>query len=414
MAIYINCFIFYIRKYLTGQRWIETQFLKKTRFISNTIMDKHHKLREGYTTGTCAAGAAKGAAFGLAKGRIPDYVDIITPVNKLVKLKIKEKHICDNYAECCVKKDAGDDPDVTHGASIFCRLQDMQSELQNSQKKGTLMQKIVIEGGKGVGRVTKPGLQVAIGEPAINPVPRQMINDAISDVFSKNEYFLKATIHVPNGNKIAERTFNNRLGIYGGISIIGTTGFVRPMSEEAIKTSLKCELDIAKAEGFTTVILVPGNLAETAVKKAFKLKKEQVVLMSNFVGFMLTTASNHGFIDIILAGHPGKLAKLVRGDFNTHSSMSKQANDIIINLIKSEGIEQNVIDIIKNSTTVEGMLQEIRKIDKLHIFNKLAETIAASASSFLKHKHKIGVILFDMTKRIVGLSRNAEDWKKGL
>lgn len=377
-------------------------------------VEKHHKLREGYTTGTCAAGAAKGAAFGLAKGQIPDYVDITTPIDKLVKLKIEEKHIGNNYAECCVKKDAGDDPDVTHGALIFCRLQDMQNELQNSQKKDSLIQKIEIEGGRGVGIVTKPGLQVKIGEPAINPVPRMMIKNAIYDVFGKDEHFLKATIFVPDGQKIAERTFNNRLGIYGGISIIGTTGFVRPMSEEAIKTSLKCELDIAKAQGFKTVILVPGNLAETAVKKAFKLKKEQVVLMSNFVGFMLTAASNHGFTDIILAGHPGKLAKLVRGDFNTHSSKSKQANDIIINLIESEGIEQSVIDVVKNSTTVEGMVQEIRKIEKLHIFNKLAETIAASASSFLENKHKIGVILFDMTKKIAGLSRNAEDWKKGL
>lgn len=376
------------------------------------IMNKDQRLREGYTTGTCAAASAKGASFGLTSGYIPDYVNIKTPIGKIVRLKILEKQIGDNFAECCVQKDAGDDPDATHGALIYCRLQIDDSGLQDNigQESGNIQNpgsKIVICGGEGVGIVTKPGLQVGIGQSAINPVPMQMIKSAICDTLDKNESHLRAVISVPDGQKIAERTFNKRLGIYGGISIIGTTGIVRPMSDESIKNSLKCELDIAKALGFETVVLVPGNLAETAVKKTFKLKNEQVILMSNFVGFMLTEAHSRGFKEILLAGHPGKLAKLIRGDFNTHSSNSRPANEIIINIIEKEDIEKEVIDSIKRSATVEGIIQEIRETNRLPIFNKVAEIIETSASDFLKNRLTIGAVLFDMAKRVIGLSPNA-------
>ncbi|MGR3178567.1 MAG: cobalt-precorrin-5B (C(1))-methyltransferase CbiD [Candidatus Anammoxibacter sp.] len=361
-------------------------------------MDKSQHLREGYTTGTCAAAAAKGAAFGLISGNIPDYVTIKTPIGKAVKLKILEKKINGNIAECCVKKDAGDDPDVTHGALIYCKLQINDCEIRNAHPA------IEVVGGEGIGVVTKPGLQVEVGKAAINPVPMQMIRDAINDVVKESGHNFRATISVPDGSEIAKRTFNERLGIRGGISIIGTTGFVRPMSEEAIKTSLKCELDIAKAGGFNTAILVPGNLAETAVKKTFKLKNAQVVLMSNFVGFMLNAAHDHGFKDIVLAGHPGKLAKLIRGDFNTHSSKSKQANDILIDLIEKESFEKGTVDSIRKSTTVEGIIQEVIKADKLDFFNKIAKMIESAASDFLKNRQKIGVVLFDMQKHVVGIS----------
>lgn len=383
-------------------------------------VNKTVTLREGYTTGTCAAGAAKGAAFGFTKGFIPDYVEINTPVNRSVKLKILEKQIGWNFAECCVKKDAGDDPDVTHGALICCRIQNVASSCQNHKTKardtksytsdhgyGSLIQ---VEGGKGVGVVTKPGLQVEIGRPAINPVPEMMIKKAVCEVFGKVPFNVKVIISVPDGEKIAERTFNHRLGINGGISIIGTTGFVKPMSEDAIKVSLKCELEIAKAVGFDSIVMVPGNLGENAVKKAFNLKNEQIVLMSNFVGFMLKEAQNLGFKKVVLGGHPGKLAKLIRGDFNTHSSASKPANDIIIEFLRKEKVEKEVLEFLTESTTVEGIIQGIKKINKLDIFDNIAEKIATSASDFLENKLETGVVLFDMGKEVVGLSLNAGKW----
>ncbi len=376
-------------------------------------MNNKQGLREGYTTGTCAAGSAKGAALGLINGFIPDHVEINTPIGRAVKLKLQKKQLGDNYAECCVQKDAGDDPDVTNNAFIFCRIQRISANDQSLDiKKGNTYsnnkQQITVVGGKGVGVVTKPGLQVEVGLSAINPVPMQMIQTAVLDVIGTKECNIKVTISVPDGERIAKRTFNNRLGICGGISIIGTTGFVRPMSEDAIKTSLKCELNVANALGHNRVVLVPGNLAETATKKWFGFAKEQVVLMSNFVGYMLNAAHSHGFKEIIIAGHPGKLAKLIRGDFNTHSSNSKPANDIIVNIIEKRLTRNSVIEKIKESTTVEGIIQEVEKAKELNIFNNIAEMVREAASAFLNDKQEIGVVLFDMQKKIIGYSMKDE------
>ena len=381
-------------------------------------------LREGYTTGTCAAAATKGAAYGIVNGYIPDFVEVQLPSGKSVKLQILQKITGHNFAECCVKKDAGDDPDVTHGALIFARVEQVNcgcfekvdgcqpGNYSKLKSKPESRQTIQIDGGKGVGVVTKPGLQVAIGRPAINPVPQEMIRKSVLDVIGEEyRYDIRVVISVPDGEMIAKRTFNERLGICGGISIIGTTGIVKPMSEEAIKVSLKCELDVAKASGFKTVILAPGNLAENAVKKNFDLKNGQVVLMSNFVGYMLGEAYKLAFSEVIIAGHPGKLAKLLRGDFNTHSSKSEPANDLIIDILKNEDIENEIIKCSMESTTVEGIIREVKKSAKFTVFDKIAGMVEKAASGFLNDKLRIGVILFDMEKEVVGMSLNAQKWK---
>lgn len=383
----------------------------------------HKRLREGYTTGACAAAAAKGAAEGLINGRIPVYVEITTPIGRTVKLRLQGRTVGANFAECCVRKDAGDDPDVTNGALIFCRLEAISGGRPDSatarfghlkNTDGEPAATIVITGGRGVGVVTKPGLQIKVGEAAINPVPRQMIKDAVLDIVGNRGLSLKATISVPDGESIAKRTFNQRLGILNGISIIGTTGFVRPMSEAAITSSLRCELDIAKAMGFTTVVLVPGNLAETAVRKRFPLKSEQVAQMSNFAGFMLTAADANGFNEIILAGHPGKLAKLIRGDFNTHSSVAKPANDIILNLAADDGIDSETLDSIRQSPTVDGIIGLVQGSNKPHLFDKVAERIESAASDFLGGRRSMGAVLFNMEKSVIGMSQNARRWEKRL
>lgn len=390
-------------------------------------------LRYGYTTGSCAAGAAKGAAFGLINGYIPDHVEIDTPAGKTIRLEILDKQLGNDFAECCVKKDSGDDPDVTNGALIYCRLQiaDWGLKRQNKRVQSANPQsissnprsgikypwpKIHIKGGRGVGIVTRPGLQVKVGQHAINPVPRLMIKRSLSDIFGKdNDYSLKAVISVPEGEDIAKHTFNNRLGIVGGISIIGTTGLVKPMSEESIKASLRCELDIAKAMGFKTIILVPGSIGETSVKKNLALRNSQVVLMSNFVGFMLKSSQDMGFKKIILAGHPGKLAKLIEGYFDTHSSRSRMANEIIIELLQKEApTNKRLLGLIKGATTVEGIIQLVKRINKSYIFDNIAEMIEDAASAFLEDKVEIGVMLFDMEKQLVGLSAGARRMKDDL
>lgn len=391
-------------------------------------------LRYGYTTGSCASGAAKGAAFGLINGYIPDHVEIDIPAGKTIKLDILDKQLGNDFAECCVKKDSGDDPDVTNGALIYCRLQIVNWGLKRQNKRVQspnpqsissnresdikyLGPKIHIKGGKGVGIVTKPGLQVKVGQHAINPVPRLMIKKSISTLFDDdNDYLLKVTVSVPDGEDIAKHTFNKRLGIVGGISIIGTTGLVKPMSEESIKASLKCELNIAKAMGFKTIILVPGSIGETSVKKNLALRNSQVALMSNFVGFMLKSSQDMGFKRIILAGHPGKLAKLIEGYFDTHSSRSKMATDIIIELIQKEASSnKGLLDLIKGTTTVEGIIQLVKGINKLYIFDNIAEMIDDAASAFLEDDEiETGVILFDMEKEIIGSSAGARKMKDNL
>ncbi len=359
------------------------------------------KLKYGFTTGSCAAGAAKAAAYGLLQGTIPEYVEINTPAGIPLRLKPIYRRMGKNFAECAIRKYSGDDPDVTNGCKVYARI-------ERSEAKG-----IKFIGGEGVGMVTRLGLQVPQGEPAINPVPRSMIKKAIKEVMADCKG-MNITITVPGGRKLARKTFNERLGIVGGISIIGTTGIVKPMSLDAFKTSLVCSLDVAKASGHESIVLVPGGIGEKGFLKHFNVSKYQVIQMSNFVGFMLEEALKRGFKQIMLAGHPGKLAKLIRGDFYTHSSRSKPANDILINIFKKEKIGTRLINNLNTSLTVEGMVDIIREHDKLYIFDCIADEIQSSVNNYISAKVKIGLILFDMKKNIIGISKGFKEWQRNL
>lgn len=415
-------------------------------------------LRFGYTTGSCATAAAKAAAIGLFQGKIPDVVEIDTPAGIKLKLNTLDKQLSDNAACCAVQKDAGDDPDVTNGCLVHARVERTFNEI------------IEIDGGEGVGRVTKPGLQVPVGHAAINPVPRRMIEQAVREAIG-NSAGVKITISVPNGKILGEKTFNPKLGIIGGISIIGTTGIVRPMSEDAFRTSLLCGLDIARGIGYETVVLVPGSLGERAILNLVNIPKDQIIQMSNFVGFMLNAARERHFKKIILAGHPGKLAKLLRGDFHTHSAVSKPANDILIDIIeqqiqnrgqgsgvrdqeaevrgwwseagnptpdtrpptpimelgeskkslqdntaiKSTTLPNVLLNHLKEVSTVEGIVELLRDHQCLSIMNEVAERIEVNVHEFYKGEQQFapaeaGVILFDMKGSIVGISDTAQSW----
>ena len=376
-------------------------------------------MRFGYTTGSCATAAAKAAAIGLFTGNIPDEVEINTPAGIKLKLRIYHKQLSANATQCAVQKDAGDDPDVTNGCFIHARVE------------RNFTQTIEIDGGEGVGRVTKPGLQVPVGYAAINPVPRRMIEGAVKEVIG-NGCGLKIVISVPNGKALGEKTFNPKLGIIGGISIIGTTGIVRPMSEDAFKTSLLCGLDIAQGIGYETVVLVPGSLGERSTLNLFDIPKDQVIQISNFVGFMLTAAGQRNFKRIILAGHPGKLAKLLRGDFHTHSAVSKPANDILIDIIEQQvqnmGQESGIrgqktetrlpnaiLNHLKEVSTVEGIVELLREYKYLSIMDEVAEKVETKVLEFYRDKQpfptlEVGVILFDMKGSIIGISNSAQTW----
>lgn len=357
--------------------------------------------------------------MGLFNGIIPDEVEIDTPIGTKLRLKIYHKQLSADVAACAVQKDAGDDPDVTNGCYVHAKV------------KRIFTQTIEIDGGEGIGRVTKPGLQVPVGHAAINPVPRRMIEGAVKEVIG-NGCGLKIVISVPNGKALGEKTFNPKLGIIGGISIIGTTGIVRPMSEEAFKTSLLCGLDIAKGIGYETVVLVPGSLGERAMLNLLDVPKDQVIQISNFVGFMLKAAQERHFKKIILAGHPGKLVKLLRGDFHTHSAVSKPANDILIDIIeqqvqnKGQGaggrgqktetrLPNAILNHLKEVSTVEGIVELLREYKYLSIMDEVAEKVKTKVLEFYRDKQpfptlEVGVILFDMKGSIIGISNSAQTW----
>ncbi|MGQ3683723.1 MAG: cobalt-precorrin-5B (C(1))-methyltransferase CbiD [Candidatus Loosdrechtia sp.] len=358
-------------------------------------------LRSGYTTGSCATAAAKAAATGLVKGIIPDDEEIGTPAGIRLKLKILHKQLFHNWSGCAVQKDAGDDPDVTNGCRVYARVERNDTGL------------IEIDGGEGVGRVTRPGLQVPVGKAAINPVPQRMIESAVREVIGAGAG-VRVVISVPDGKALGEKTFNPRLGIVGGISIIGTTGIVRPMSEDAFRVSLLCGLDIARAMGYETVVLVPGSLGERSVRNLVAIPGDQIVQISNFVGFMLEEALRRQFKRIILAGHPGKLAKLLRGDFHTHSVVSGPANDILLDIIRHMHLPDAVYNALEGSSTVEGIVRVLHDVN-VPVMDNVAGMIEDKVLEFCREKQpsvviETGIILFDMKSSVTGISDGAKKW----
>ncbi len=265
-------------------------------------------LRCGYTTGSCAAAAAKAAAHMLLTGEYINSIPLTTPNDTLLTLDILEPEIADSSASCAVKKDSGDDPDVTNGILVYARV---------TRAEGG----ITIQGGVGVGRVTKPGLDQPVGEAAINSTPRRMITEALEEICLKCGYVggLTVIISIPEGEALSGRTFNPRMGIEGGISVIGTTGIVEPMSNRAVIDTIRLELSQLAASGERSVILTPGNYGESFIHSSL-LPEAHPVLCSNFIGDSIDMAVELGFCSIFLVGHIGKLVKLGIGVTNTHSS----------------------------------------------------------------------------------------------
>ncbi len=266
-------------------------------------------LRRGYTTGTCAAAAAQAAAELLLDGRAPAVLRYVTPDGTALRLVPECAHSESGTAVCAVRKDSGDDPDVTNGIRIFAAVSRIE-------------QGIEIEGGEGVGRVVRPGLKCAVGQAAINPAPRAQIRAALERVLREHDaaFGLRVVISAEHGREVAERTYNRRIGIVGGISILGTSGIVDPMSEAALMDTIRLELDAHFAAGQRTAFLCPGNYGVDFARQALGLALERAVKCSNFIGDALDYAAYCGFRKILLVGHAGKLVKLAAGGMHTHSA----------------------------------------------------------------------------------------------
>lgn len=267
------------------------------------------KLRCGYTTGTCAAAAARGAAERLLGGEWPAAVKLTTPAGIAVEVEPEEPRTGEDWASCGVRKDGGDDPDMTDGILICARV-------KRRPDPG-----IVIDGGPGVGRVTQPGLDQPVGAAAINSTPRRMIREQLEQALMAHGAAcgLAAEIFVPEGEALAAKTFNPRLGIQGGISILGTSGIVRPMSEDALIRSVYLEQDARYAQGVRDLLVTPGNYGEGFAGNVLGLDLERWTLCSNYLGAAIDHAAGLGFRSFLLVGHLGKLVKVAGGAMNTHS-----------------------------------------------------------------------------------------------
>lgn len=312
-------------------------------------------MRYGFTTGSCAAAAAKAAAFMLLTGKEKKEITIETPKRicytaKLCDIRRKEREV-----SCAVEKDGGDDPDVTTGALIYARVS--YGEAQGAGKSC-----IKIDGGIGVGRVTKKGLDQPVGNAAINRVPREMIEKEVRQVCDAADYrgSLLIEIFVPEGERLAQNTFNPRLGIAGGISILGTTGIVEPMSRQAIVDTIRTELNIRRAAGFRYVFVSPGNYGLDFMKRTYGYDLDKSVKCSNFIGETVDMAVELGFDKMLLTGHLGKLIKVAGGIMNTHSREADCRMELLAAFALKKGIKAEAVQKILSCVTTEEAVKILK------------------------------------------------------
>ena len=315
------------------------------------VVKNGRKLRLGYTTGSCAAAAAKAAAWMLLSGKRKEKIRIRTPKGIDLDLDVSDIKIEPTRVSCSIRKNSGDDPDITNGADIF-------AEVAFSDKTG-----IEILGGKGIGTVTKRGLDQPVGSAAINSVPRRMICENIEDICRITDYRggLTVTISAPEGEELARKTFNPRLGIVGGISILGTTGIVEPMSEQALIDTIRVELNQKKENGVKYVLLTPGNYGADYIKQSIRVKDDTAVLTSNFIGDTLDICKELGFLGALLVGHIGKLVKIAGGIFNTHSKYGDCRMEIMAAHAGAAGLDNKYIKEIMDCVTCDDAVRILKE-----------------------------------------------------
>ncbi|MEE8031906.1 cobalt-precorrin-5B (C(1))-methyltransferase CbiD [Clostridioides difficile] len=392
------------------------------------------KYRRGYTTGSCATGASKAAVYMLiTKNRI-NTINIDTPKGIPLLLKVDNINISDTFVECSIKKDGGDDIDATHTMDIYARaeivakndknkgyltLKDIDSLSTNSECKSEIDKFIRVYGGAGIGVVTKKGLSVDVGKPAINPTPLKMINHEIRKLIGDNfesilgnDKVLKITIFAPQGETVAKKTFNPRLGIVGGISIIGTTGIVEPMSDEGWKKSLSIELQMKKEQGLDKIILVPGNHGEQFIREKLNLDIKYVVRVSNFIGYMIKEAQRIGYKKILMAGHIGKFIKVSAGIFNTHSKVADARSEILVANLALMGARYEFLNKINQCVTTEEAVELINNSEYREVYNILSNKCRERVKQYLNEDSDdidVEVIIFSMDKSLLGKSDNTDD-----
>ena len=357
------------------------------------------KLRLGYTTGSCAAAAAKAAAFMLLSGCRMEQVTLLTPKGIRLELPVQGITMESDAVSCAIEKDSGDDPDVTRGTLVF-------AEVSRSEGDG-----IVIDGGIGVGRITKPGLDQPVGAAAINSVPRRMIREAVEEVraLTDSREGLRVVISVPEGEALAKKTFNPRLGIVGGISILGTTGIVEPMSEQALVDTIRVELRQRRESGTEYVLLTPGNYGSDFIRDGLYIDPAIAVQTSNFIGDALEICQELGFRGAVLVGHIGKLVKLAGGMFNTHSKYGDCRMELIASHAAAVGLAAERVGEILQCVSCDDALRILREADLCEqTVDRLMERIAFHLQAKAGEELEIGAIAFSKVYGLLGQTAGAD------
>lgn len=363
------------------------------------------KLRKGYTTGSCAAAAATAAAMALFKNKQLEAVQIQLPNQSSLMIPITQLKSEGESWVAFVEKDGGDDADATDGMLIGVKV----------TKQST--PKITLDGGKGIGRVTEVGLPISVGEAAINPVPRKMITEAVRKVIGP-DCGAQVEVFAPDGEEIAKQTMNSRLGIIGGISILGTSGIVTPMSEEGWKQAISLELSMKKEQGYRKIVLCPGNYGEDFVVNTLKLSLDQVVSMSNFVGYVLKEVQRLGFEKVLMVGHLGKLIKVSAGIFSTHSKDADARTEILIANLALLGMPRACLQEIEQCNTTEAAGTIIAREGYESVYQVMVDKIKQRSQLLLKYRKpepEIEVVIFSSQRGYLAstqpLKQLTEEWR---
>lgn len=389
-------------------------------------------LRSGFTTGTCAAVAAKAAAVMVFTGEILKHMNLVTPKGTEADLPLFHVALTQESAVCAVRKDAGDDPDVTNRAMVYASVLVVRAELTKQEKdrcyfrecrNGSCAWTLFLTGGEGIGIVTKPGLSCPVGKYAINPVPRQMIFDAVEEAAWRYGFSgrLLIRISIPAGKELADKTFNPKLGIQGGISVLGTSGVVEPMSEEALLATIRLELHMKAVAGARTVIVTPGNYGETFLREKLGLSLRQGIQCSNFVADAMEYAAEEGIPEVLFAGHIGKLIKVAGGVRNTHSQYGDRRMEILWECAEQVLISQPQMEAgALKAAVMEAVTTEeaVRLLEEAGILKQVmavaVERIKRYTTSWCGGKVRVEVVIFSTNCGLLGMTEGVEEMIKAL
>ena len=362
------------------------------------MAEEKTKLRTGYTTGSSATAAAKAALTSILHQKKIEEIEIILPKGTLLKIPVNSCEFESNDAKCSVIKDGGDDPDVTHGAEIIV-------ELSFTEKKNV----VEIDGGEGVGIVTKPGLGLEINKPAINPVPKKMIEQNLREIGEKilAEKGIKVVISVPKGRELGPKTDNPRIGIQNGISILGTSGIVIPFSTASYAASIRQNLDVSLAMGNDVVVLTTGGRSEDFAKKIVELPEHCFVQMGDFSGYTIQQCAKKSIKKAYVVGFIGKLAKMAAGVKQTHVKGSKVDMNFLADLARKSNAQEEIVDEIKKANTARHVSEIIQKNNINGFFELICSETYRHLRKYSEEKVPIDVILFDFEGNI--LARKSEE-----